>query len=83
MVDAAVGASAEPAPAHTHLTWLRCPACRRPLAPLYVVDGQTILEPTPHIQVTAARLVCPRCQAVREFISELKPNIQKAVIMIE
>jgi uncharacterized protein YbaR (Trm112 family) len=42
-----------------HLTWLRCPTCRRPLVPLYVDDGRTVLEPMPHVQVLAAKIVCP------------------------
>lgn len=73
----------DPAPARSHLTWLRCPTCRRPLVPLYVIGGQTVLEPTPHMQVTAARLVCPVDGAVLVWASEVRANIQSADVVLE
>jgi uncharacterized protein YbaR (Trm112 family) len=48
---------------------VRCPACRRPLAPLYVRGGKTVIEPTPHIHVYSAVLVCPVDRHEVNFLS--------------
>jgi uncharacterized protein with PIN domain len=41
------------------MTWARCPDCRRPLVPIYVEDGQTVMVPMPYVRVFSAKLTCP------------------------
>ena len=73
------GTSARP----VHLTWLRCPQCRRPLVPLYVVDGLTFIEPSPHIEVIAARLTCPACGEKHHFESRPSRRLETSEIVLD